>query len=629
MPRWAAHGQGETRVASEGDARFNGLDTTRDRPLLQPGTLAWSQNKRLKNGIAATRPGIVWQRDFNPSYTNTNPLVGSGVFSNPNGGEMLLVGEQNATFVWALQFGRDPVQIPIVAGTLNPANETGKLDCTQVKFVQAFDHVYLLRRPSTSHSTLIWDGTLPPSGTAVFTPVTIQPGPPSGSVMIPGGVDPATPTQVLNNTFCPWNGEPFAERIIFFNDQYSFRDPSGIVPDRDTIVMTDPDRWDSYNPATNSFRINSGEANMIMRVLGYYRGSVLVFFRRGVHILENFTNPASGTIGDQRQINNFLGLAACEALCQVGVDVYFLSESGRGVYRISEAVQDQIAVNPLAVSDPIQSLIDTLNLGQAKYATMKTLGLYVYLGLPQYTNIGNNAMPVFNQYSREWESVDYFNDPAFFFQEMHVILCGDQRQLITVDWPRKQVYGMYYDGTITDQIGLQGTDFTISDIMETRGYTLRDPTSFKRFERVNIGLQTFDPYISVESISDGYNEVKLLTSQTITKNRLRFYVHGHKFFNASVDDPDAPKREDYGDNPPSTSSAVEDFASLPVGVISTWPGQNFSVYNGDKQQTLERFQIRQNGRWASIRITNDEGNCDVMAVSVDGLPVQEGIHSLA
>ena len=397
-------------------------------------------------------------------------------------------------------------------------------------------------------------------------------------------------------------------------------------PDRDTIVMTDPDRWDSYNPATNSFRINSGESNIITRVMGYYRVAVLIFFQRGIHILENFTNPASGTTGDQRQINNFLGSVSSMAQAQIGVDVYFLSEPGRGVYRISEAVQDQIAVNPLAVSDPIQSVINAVDWTSIpiKYAIVRTLGIYVYVGLS--IGVGptaNNVMGVFNQYTRQWESIDVFNDPNFFFNEMHVISCAGQRQLVAVDWARKRVYGMYFamvdnrrtpipppgpplqDPTTlnVDQIGVAGAQVTIIDIIETRGYTLHDPNAFKRFERVNIGLQTYEPSFLISSISDGHNEIKKLTDTYVTKNALRYYIHGHKFYNSLVDDPNAPKREDYFDSR--------------------------TPFDVEKQQTIERYQIRQNGRWASIQVVNNQGNCDVSSINVEGFPIQEGIRTLA
>ena len=624
--RWSLHGKSETRIASEGDARFVSLDMTRDRALLQPGTLAFSQNKRLLNGAAATREGCVFESSFNPTNPGfTNQLVGSGIFSNPNGSEMLLVGELNANFVWALQYGQPPLQIPIVTGSVS--GESGTLDCAQVHFVQAFDHVYALRRPSGTHCALIWDGTTS-GGSANFTPVTAQAGVPTASVLIPGGASGTS-----RSLPTPWNGEPFAERILLYNDNYPTIDPTHQLPDRDTFIMTDTDRWDSYSQTQGVFRINSGESNILTRVLGYYRGAVLVFFKRGIHILENFTNP-SVSIGDQRQINNFLGLINHEACVQVGVDVYFLSSTGEGVYRISEAVQDQIAVNPLAVSDPIQPIIDQIDWGQAQnWASMRTLGLYVYLGIPvNYgttplgTN-GNNTIAVFNQYSREWESIDSFGDPAFAFNEMHVVLCGNVRRLITVDWYRKQIYGMYY-GDITDKIGISGSDYQINDVIETRGYVLKDPNAFKRFQRTNIAVKTFDPEFEVTSISDGFNEEKLLTGTPVTKNRLRYYTHGHQFFDPAVDDPNSIRREDYAAGA-FQNWAIEDFESLPVGPITTWPGQNLTVYNGELQQSLERFQIRQNGTWSSIRVDNNNGVCNVLAVSVDGSPIAEGIKTLA
>ena len=626
MPRWSGQGQSESRVLSEGDARFIGMDLTRDPPLLQPGMLHYSGNKRLLNGVAETRPGIQFPPDFNPGYTNQ--LVGSGVFSNPNGDEMLLVGELNANFIWALEFGKDPVQIPIV----NPdsvAGESGILDCQRVRFVQAFDHVYALRRPSGTHTALIWDGAIP----GQFVPVKLQAGAPGTSVVIPGGT---SGTPVVRSNLVSWNGEPFAERILFYND-FDFVKRDGTVPDRDTLIMTDTDRWDSYDRANGAFRINSGESNVLTRVLGYYRGSVLVFFRRSIHILENFTTPVPTAtppiVGDQRQINNFLGCVSNQSMCQVGVDVYFLSEPGRGVYRISEAVQEQIAVNPMAVSDPLQGVIDLINWNQAaQWASMRALGPYVYLAVPinyppPFTPPrGNNVVLVYNQYSRQWESIDFFLDPNFSFQEMHVLLCGDVRQMVAVDWYRKQVHGMYYGG-LTDMIGVGGAEYTIQDLIQTRGYTLGDPTAFKRFERTSIAVETFDPEFKVSSNTDGYNEVKLLTDVPVTKNRLRYYIHGHKFYTEGVDSEDAPKREDY--SAANVNYAIEDFQSLQTGPLTNWPGVNATTYTGEDQSTVERFQIRQNGRWVFITINNAFGRCNVAAVSVDGIPVQEGIRTLA
>jgi hypothetical protein len=157
-----------------------------------------------------------------------------------------------------------------------------------------------------------------------------------------------------------------------------------------------------------------------------------------------------------------------------------------------------------------------------------------------------------------------------------------------------------------DEIGPGGAPYPINDIVETRGYTGKDPRGFKRFTQTNIAVRTFNPSFTVSSISDGYNEVKRLTSKPVTKDRLRRYIHGKKFFNPATDDPDALKREDY-----------------------SVAGQTSTVDDPKLQQTLEPYQIRQNGRFSSIQVANSGGKCDVMAVTVDMIPAQEGIKVLA
>jgi len=624
--RWAIHGQTESKVSSEGDRRFNGLDMTRDRSILEPGMLAVSQNKRLNNGIAATRPACDFPPDFNPGFTNQ--LLGSGVFSNPNGDEVLLVAESGQTFVWVLQYGKDPVQIPINADA-NPLLLSATF---QVKFVQAFDHVLLLRRPAGGRPPLVWDGTYPPAGTAKFVAVTTTQTIPD--VVIPNGC---------------WNGEPFQERVLYYNDQFPFTIGTGINPDRDTILMSETDDYSAYDPAIGVFKINGGESNVLTSVMGYYRGGVLCFFRRGIHLLENFTNPSIG-IGDQRMVNDFLGCVSNEGKVMVGVDVYFLSDPGAGVYRISEAVQDQIAVNPLAVSDPIQPFIDSINWPQATYwASMKTLGVYVYLAVPtdastKILGTGNTQIAVYNQYTRQWESIDSFSDPKFSFQEMHVIsLAGSTqnnqtqspiiapRRLIAVDWYRQQIYGLYWgNGHTDDEIGPGGQSFPINDSIETRGYTLGDPTMFKRFERTCFSIQTFAPELNLVSISDGYNEVKALNRFPVHKDRLHYYIHGKGKFIPGTSDPDAPKRMDYSVDDGTPSYVIEDFEGLPIGNITKWPGkQGSEILIGALQTSLERYQIRQNGRFASIGIYNTQGVCNITSVSVDGISVQEGIRVVA
>ena len=75
----------------DGDPGWTGIDMTRERDALEPGMLALGQNTRLRTRRARQRSGTAMPGDFNPTNGFTNYLVGSGVFTDPNGDELLLV----------------------------------------------------------------------------------------------------------------------------------------------------------------------------------------------------------------------------------------------------------------------------------------------------------------------------------------------------------------------------------------------------------------------------------------------------------------------------------------------------------------------------------------------------------
>jgi hypothetical protein len=165
----------------------------------------------------------------------------------------------------------------------------------------------------------------------------------------------------------------------------------------------------------------------------------------------------------------------------------------------------------------------------------------------------------------------------------------------------------------------------VEDLLETRGYNLRQPGAFKRFERASIALSTYDPEATVTALSDGVNEEKELAA--LTKDRTRSYVHGRADFNPDTDDPNTPRREDYS-LIPALDFAGEDFELYNAGPITFLAGTPIA-FNGVKQQALERFQIRQNGQWCSLRIANTNGQCDVLSVEVEGRATQETIKVIA
>lgn len=581
MNRWSAYGRLDTRVLADGDEKFIGVDMTRDRALLGPGILARSENKRLRNGAAATRLGNSMVPDFNPLFTAAR-LNGSGIYSNPYGDEVMLVSELAATYVWALQDGKDPVKINISGG-----HTTGT---GWVEFVQAFDKVLLLRRPTPAgERPLVWDG----DNTHPFDPAPAT------------AVDPADPIPAT------WDGLPFQNRVLLYNSRFAAK------PWSYQFIMTDVLDYTSYDPILGVFQVNAGESDWITRIWPYFQESVIVFKRRSIHQAANFTIDPS--LMTQRQLSKRLGLCAPNCVVESGRDLFFLNEPG-GIYRLNEVLQDQVATEPLPVSDDIQPLIDRINWPQAEFwACANSLKEYAYFAWPiDGCQDGNNAVAVYNTATQKWESApDRWLDPTFRIHNLLVTHYRNSRTLFGLDYKNKKIYALYQQTTdeINDDL------FPIHDLMETRGYVLGDAAGFKRFQRSVMAIRTLEPVIEVSAITDGINEVKRLNPTPLTKDRLRFYPHGRADFNPGLDNPEESKREDYSAAGDLENFVGEDFELLPLGPIefvppSPPPGM------GDKQESLEPFSVRQNGRWVSMRVENLGFVCDVLSIGVEGIPLE-------
>jgi hypothetical protein len=609
MNRWTSglasqvQQDGDPQPGTVGPA-FRGIDMVRDPDKLAPGMVPYSINKRLRTGSALKRPGSVQPAEFNPDFgaNPLNPIIGSGIYSDPNGNERLLVAVKNASydfgpdpfgvraFVWSLQAGKDPERIPLAAGqTL-----AGK---TRVRFCQAFDKIALFREPfldATAGHMLVWDGQPyavgPPAHTGSFDDVHGLFNPAEGGTEVP--VTTA--------------GETFQNRLLLYSP-FSLS-----VPQRDQVIMTDPAHIEQYDEVFGDFRINSGQSDSIVRVFQYYKGAAAVFKHRSIHQIENFSTP-DPTAGSQRMLSGEIGLAGPDAAVRDGADILFYSFPG-GVYRLSEVIQDQIVTPPIAVSEPIDPIIHTVNMTAARGIVAAADVEYAYFAVPSYVGAprGNNAVLVYNRQSRLWESApDFWGDGSFKIHAMHTTNFNGTRTLFGLDYQNKHVYALYQ--SVPDQ--LNGQLYHIHDALQTRAYNLGDHTRFNRYQRMAVAISTVDPQVKITAISDGWNEKKLLTINPITKDRFKFYPHGFPDYDGTLP-ADYPKREDYSVT--EFAYAAEDFEALLPGPIEQLPATGGYV-DSPAQQTLERLPIRTNGRWVSLVIENLSGRCDVLAVGVEGI----------
>ena len=580
MNRWNSYGRLDSQVLQEGDSKFIGVDMTRDRPLLAPGMLARAENKRLRDGAAVTRLGNVLVPDFNPGFVNR--LIGSGIYSNPNGSEVMLVAELGTTYVWALQYGKDPIKVNLAAGQ-NLAN------LAKVEFVQAFDKVLLLRWPTGV--PLVWNGTTGHT----FDPVAYAPGSGDPAVVIPP----------------VWNGEPFQNRVLYYKAQFA------AVPWSYQFIMSDVLEYAAYDPILATFMVNAGESDWITRIWPYFQQSVVVFKRHSIHRAQDFA--IDPTFMSQRQLSKRIGLCATKCVAEVGRELFFLDEPG-GIYKLNEVIRDQIATEPQPVSDAIQPLIDRIYWPQAEFwACAEVLKEYAYFAWPVDGAIdGSNVVAAYNTVTSQWESApDRWADPTFRIHALHVTNFQGGRALFGVDYLNQRVYALYQAPTdeIKDQF------WPINDVIETRGYTCGDANGFKRFQRSVMALRTVDPVITVSAITDGVSEVKTLNPVPLTKDRLKFYQHDRADYDPLSGDPNESKREDYSTNAEFLDFVGEDFEELPVGPITFIPPTELPGL-GPQQQSLEPFSVRQNGRWLSMRVENLGLGCDVLSIGVEGIPLE-------
>jgi hypothetical protein len=573
---WAGHpGPGE------GDDGWVGIDMTRDRPSVSQGRLSRGQNTRLVTRRAKQRGGTAIPQDFNPVGGFANAIIGSEVYRDPNGTQMLLVAPAGVTYTLAFQYARDPLQINYSATEIASGRTNG---FGTVMFAQTFDKVNLFRRGiQVGQKNLVWDGT----STGKWEIIALSP---LGSALID----------------TVWNGEPFMDRIIYYNDNH------GAVPWRDQWIVSDIEDYTSYTSPYQLIRTNTGESDYITRIMSYFRGSAVVFKNHSIHQATDLrTYPFSM---QQRMLTTTLGSIGNKMPLEVGGDIIFLSMPN-GFYRLSEVIQEQIITLPLPISEPIQDIIDDINWPiTATYGCSEALGNYAFFGVALGPSAqGLNSILVYNTQSKEWESApDTWADPGFTFNRLHVTTYGGIDRLFAVDYVNGTIY-LLYEG-VADE--LRSGTFAVPYLVETRGYTGGDTVGFKRFGRASVAVSMSGATATVTAISDGFNEEKLLG--TITKDRAEFYIHGHKLFDPAVDNPDEPKREDYSSGTPS-EFATEDFEDLPLGPIAQLPGTPGLIV-GNKQQSLERFLVRSNARWCALRIENNSGQCDLLSVGVESVP---------
>lgn len=537
----------------EGDSYFDRVNEKEDRSTLPVGTLAKSVNKRLRKKNAETRRGI-----FPPVFANILDLEvirGWGVYSNPNGEEVFFVAGD--TEIYKMKDGSAPITYSVDSAMAD-----------SVEFVQAHNEIIVFQGEDTVQ--LAWDG-VSPSG---FRRITKSNPSDTSTLIIP----PAT------------TAEHVTDRLF-------------IIKNADEIIATDIGDYTSYDEATELFYVNRGASDANVRVLGYVQGTVLLFKSRSVYALYNYgADPSQAVI---QLLNSHLGLAGRKAVVMVGGDVLFLSEPG-GIYKVAQSFESRIDVVPVPITDCIQPLIDRINWPAANGAVAIILGEYVKFFVPIDGATRNNCAIIYNAATGLIEGYDTWSDPLRIDDAIVTFYQGEKR-IYALDKEAAKIYVL--DEGNSDFIYAEGedeaTEHQIEDVCETRGYaTLGWNAATRRdFKRVELGLATWAPSITITELTESANDERALNSNAITKSRTRYDIFGkNDWVSTNVND-------DWGNN------GRQDY-SITANTVGFDPG---SGIDPDREQIGSlRFSTKARGKYISYRIENSQGRarlCWVLAES--------------
>jgi hypothetical protein len=495
MSRYALPSATPGQPTYEGDTQFLAINEKLSPDQLKPGEVHRAVNKRLRTGQGATRPGTV-----RPAFANNvsfSEILGSGLYSNPNGLEVILIATPHA--VYQIADGTCAGEIAI------PADQALDTPC---EFVQAFDKVLLFR--GIDRTPLEWDGL----SAAGFTVIAMSTPDDPTKHLIPNAV----------------TGEVFQNRLL--------------VPiNRDDVDVSDILDYTQFDPLLENWRINMGTADGIVRIFPYANSQVEIFKERSILELANFTDPDHPEAATLRKINDAIGLASRRAVVYDGTDVQFMADT-HGVYRLTQVIQDRTQSSPVSVSDPIQPTIDRINWIAKETICGAMLGEYIFWAVPLDGSAVANAILVFNNATSRWESVDEWTGDID-LSNLIVMNYHGKQALYAIDNTSRSVYVLYIGKT--DQ--LADGEYEIRDLLETRGYATLgwNAAMFRNQKQLKVSLRTWRPAVTITQLTDRASDERVITRNAITRDTLKFDVWGKRDFvpDNSNDDADAPGRQDY------------------------------------------------------------------------------------
>lgn len=386
----------DSRRIPDGDLGFIGVDMRVDPQQLQPGYCSFAKNARFRFGRAETRLGMMPLR-FNFLNATSFPInwtegdinwnipvsigdvYGVGVWNDPNNVQWQLFAASNGSTIkiWAARQGNkvrrvnSAVTIDIPSNNNFPSADQKALD--GFWFTSAFNKVFLHR--GYGQSVLVMES------------------------LDTGFVEAESTSSTSPEVF----SIPNSETSLFFQNRLSVPyKPTGL-PKADSIAASDVLSPTDYT-VFNSFRINQGDSDDIVRAVKFNDTTAIVFKQSSVYAVSNLVGDWSqNAVLDE--ITMEYGLVGRNSAISVGRDLWFLSQ--RGVTSIYRTEENKLQGTDQPISTPMQPIIDRINW----YAAEETAsaGYFrdrYYLSIPIDGSYRNNCVLVYDFLNRAWSGYD-------------------------------------------------------------------------------------------------------------------------------------------------------------------------------------------------------------------------------
>ena len=428
---------------------------------------------------------------------------------------------------------------------------------------------------------------------------------------------------------------------------------------RDDVFFSDILDVPSWDTGNRLFSILAGNGDELTNLLPFKDNTILNFKKKSVGALQNINasvNDLSGTtlqdVVSYVTVDDEVGCVAPGAAVQVGENVWFFGYNG--IYSLRRNAENNIERQAVAISDPIQSLIDRVNPAAVSKIRAVAYNNYVLFAVPLDGSTINNTLLVydllapsggFGAWAGYWQSegkilsvVEFleFNEELLFINELGIIEKlfvegnpNDSQEPYNDTEPysstvafKKGDYCAYGGSTIykciLDSTGNDPTNTTywtaesdnehVYDIKQevvSRAFRLDETRPSAKNNITEFLYEAQNPKLSFYTSSEGANDESTLQSN-VTFSQKAWTINNKSDWVPSTDvdnEYNDPHREDY-------AAVIDD-----DGVL--FPASGWII--GQWQQHNSRYLIRKlNDRSFSFRITNTLGMFRLVSI---GTPV--------